>query len=204
MASASAAKAPGNRLFVLALGLLVGFVIGFVLLLSRLPVDGALSDFSAQDFKLGQGSGSGYQFYQILPDQTVARQAPPVAAIVQPQIARAAVIAPATRVVPANAQSLSPRSLAAEAYAEIPASSLGKESYFLQAGVYRSAKQAEKARAVVLLLGLKPYIEIRQGANGATGHHVRIGPLFDKSKVDEVKTRLQNGGVNYTLLRVTG
>ena len=203
MASASAAKAPGNRLFVLALGLLVGFVIGFVLLLSRLPVDGALSDFSAQDFKLGQSSGSGYQFYTVLPDQTVARQ-PPVVANVEPRIAPAPVIAPATRVVPANAQSLSPRGLAAEAYAEIPASSLGKESYYLQAGIYRSAKQAEKARAAVLLLGLQPYIEIRRGANGATGHHVRIGPLFDRSKVDEVKTRLQNGGVNYTLLRVTG
>lgn len=200
---ASADKAPGNRLFVLALGLLVGFVIGFVLLLSRLPVDGALSDFSAQDFKLGQGSGSGYQFYQVLPDQTVARQ-PPVVPSVQTQVARAAVIPPATRVVPANAQTLSARGLAAEGYAEIPASSLGKESYYLQAGVYRSAKQAEKARAAVLLLGLKPYIEIRQGANGATGHHVRIGPLFEKTKVDEVKTRLQNGGINYTLLRVTG
>ena len=35
----------GNtRVFVLALGLLVGFVIGFVILLANLPVDTTLSD----------------------------------------------------------------------------------------------------------------------------------------------------------------
>ena len=37
-------------MFVLALGLLIGFVIGFVLLLSRLPVDPGLSSLRTGEF----------------------------------------------------------------------------------------------------------------------------------------------------------
>jgi len=200
---ASTPKAPGNRLFVLALGLLVGFVIGFVMLLSRLPVDGALSNFSARDLKLGQSSGNGFQFYEVLPDQTVARR-PRIVEPVQPEVLQGTVIPPATRIVPGNAQTLSARSLAAESYAEIPASSIGQESYILQAGIYRNARDAEKARAGLLLLGLKPRIELRQASDGSIRHHVRIGPLMNRANVDAAKSRLQSGGINYTLFRIAG
>ncbi len=196
------AKAPSNRLFVLALGLLVGFVFGFVMLLSRLPVDGTLGDFSVQGIQPEVSTGSGYQFYTVLQDQTVKQQ-PRIVSKTQPEVLQA-VIPPATRIVPGSAQTLSARGLAAEGYAEIPASSFGKESYYLQAGVYSGLTDAERARAAVLLLGLDAFIEVRHGANGSTGHHVRIGPFFDKVKVTNAKQRLQKGGINYRLLRVTG
>lgn len=200
MASTPSPKVPGNRMFVLALGLLLGFVIGFVMLLSRLPVDGALHDFSVSDMRQDPANGSGYQFYTVLEDQTVGpsvRNEPAESPV-------NVVITPATRVVPGNVQNISARNLAVEGYAEIPASSLGQESYYLQAGNFRRPGDAEQARAAVLLLGLEAFIVVREDSDGTLGHRVRIGPFFDQVKVSDAKQRLQRGGINYKLIRVTG
>ncbi len=192
--------ASSSRFFVLALGLLVGFVIGFVLLLSRLPMDSTLSDFALSETRPESISGDNYQFYSILEDQTVQRNE----TILPSPVAPLQNIPPATRVVPGNVQSISARNLAAESYAEIPASNLGQESYYLQAGNFRRSAEAEQTRAAVLLLGLEAFIVVRRDSDGSTGHRVRIGPFFDQIKVTNAKKRLQKGGINYKLIRVTG
>jgi len=61
----------GSRFFVLALGLLVGFVIGFVMLLSRLPMDTTLSDFALSENRPELLINDNYQFYSRLEDQTI-------------------------------------------------------------------------------------------------------------------------------------
>ncbi|MFK8078145.1 MAG: SPOR domain-containing protein [Granulosicoccus sp.] len=192
--------ASSSRFFVLALGLLVGFVIGFVLLLSRLPMDATLSDFALSETRPESISGDNYQFYSILEDQTVRRNE----TILPSPVAPVRNIPPATRVVPGNVQRISARNLAAESYAEIPASNLGQESYYLQAGNFRRSAEAEQTRAAVLLLGLEAFIVVRRDSDGSTGHRVRIGPFFDQIKVTNAKKRLQKGGINYKLIRVTG
>jgi len=198
--STTPAAPKSNRLFVLALGLLVGFVIGFVVLLSRLPMDTTLSDFALNDSRPELLPGDSYQFYSLLEDQTVFRDE-----IALPNApSKAASIPPATRVVPGSVQTISPRSLAAEGYAEIPASSLGQESYYLQAGNFPRSSEAEQTRAALLLLGLEAFIVVRKDSDGSTGHRVRIGPFFDQAKVGNAKKRLQKGGINYKLIRVTG
>lgn len=193
-------------MFVLALVLLVGIVTGFVALLSILPVDEDLDGFALADIKNELQVSSGYQFYTKLVDQTEAPRPPSERdnTLRENTTVERAVITPATRVVPGNAQQITPRSLAAESYAEIPRSSLGQESYYLQAGNFREAVQAEQARAAVLLLGLDAFIVVRQDSNGARGHRVRIGPYFDQGKVTEAKNRLKKAGINYKLIRVTG
>lgn len=194
--------APGNRLFVLALGLLVGFVIGFVMLLSRLPVDESLGRASSSTLFASTSAGDNFEFYSVLPGQKVERK--PAAAVPVEDVTRLAVIPPATRVVPGSAQPLNARNLAAENYAEIPASSLGQESYFLQAGNFRRPDEAERARAAVMILGLDAFIVVRQDNSGAVGHRVRIGPFFDQVKVTNAKKRLRKGGIDYKVIRVTG
>lgn len=192
------ASQPANtRFFVLALGLLVGFVIGFVMLLSRLPVDSSLVDVRALE---APAVADNYEFYTVLPAERADDPVVTVAAAPQPQ----QVIQPATRVVPGNVQSINGRSLAAESYAEIPASSLGQESYFLQAGNFREPGDAERARAAVLLLGLEAFIVTRQDANGSTGHRVRIGPFFDQNRLTQAKQRLRGANIRYDIVRVTG
>ena len=192
-----------SKYFVLALGLLVGFVIGFVMLLSRLPVDSSLSDYHPTQVLGGTETvgNDNYEFYTVLPEQANANL--PVVQDVTP-IARAAVIKPATRVVPGNMQNTQRRNLAAETYAEIPASSIGQESYYLQAGSYAAAADAERMRAAVLMLGFEAFIVKRQDASGAVGHRVRIGPFFDQSRLTDAKKRLRRGNVSYDIIRVTG
>ncbi len=189
-----------TRYFVLALGLLMGFVIGFVMLLSRLPVDSSLSDYHpTQVFGEDSQNGENYEFYTVLADQ-VDDNVPQVQEVTRAQT----VIKPATRIVPGNMQNTQRRNLAAETYAEIPASSIGQESYYLQAGSYGAAADAERMRAAVLMLGFEAFIVKRQDANGKVGHRVRIGPFFDQSRLTDAKKRLRRGNVSYDIIRVTG
>ncbi len=204
----------GNtRVFVLALGLLVGFVLGFVILLANLPVDTTLSEVEiarASSPALVKARKD-YDFYTVLADSADR----PTDVVVRPDtsldgttntapVTVARVIPPATRVVPGTAQNLSRRNLASEVYAEIPAANYGQESYFLQAGNYQSAQQAEQMRAQVLLLGLDAFIVTRQEADGAVGHRVRVGPFVDQSRMIDAKKRLRKGNVPYDIIRVTG
>lgn len=197
----------GTGVLVLALGLLIGFVIGFVLLLSRLPVDPALGSFRAGELDIARDAAGDYEFYTVLADERVARptaaratEAAPLETV-RPELRP---VPPATRLVPGNAQRLDPANLAVESYREIPASSLGRESYFLQAGSYLAAEEAERARAAVLLLGLDAFIVTRRDAGGKAGHRVRIGPFVDPSRLTEAKKRLKGGRIPYEIVRVTG
>jgi cell division septation protein DedD len=188
-----------TRLLVLALGLIVGFVSGFFVLLSNLPVDRALNNFQATEVDAPVDNTGSYDFYTELPREQVVQTES-----VQDVVSVPPTIRPATRVVPGNAQTLSSRNLAAEGYAEIPASSLGQESYYLQAGNFSRPNEAERARAAVLLLGLEAFIVTRQDSAGATGHRVRIGPFFDQDRLTNAKKRLRDGKIPYEIIRVTG
>ena len=192
-----------TRLYVLALGLLVGFVAGFVMLLANLPVDTSLSDYHATRVNSAPNQSvakkNNYEFYTVLADQV---DSAPIEIV---QIAEEkTIIKPATRVVSASAQNLNTQNLADQTYAEIPASSIGQESYYLQAGSFGSAAEAEQRRAAVLLLGLEAFVVERQNAEGVSGHRVRIGPFFDQNRLTEAKKRLRRGNVAYDIVRVTG
>ena len=63
-----------SRLFVLALGLLVGFVIAFVLLLSRLPVDGIISQQSDDSNRDAEMAEIDFDYYSVLQQQEAARK----------------------------------------------------------------------------------------------------------------------------------
>ena len=189
-----------TRPFVLALGLLVGFVFAFVVLLSRLPPDTALAEYEVARAGAAERRPADYEFFTVLEQERAIETdaGAPAARAPEP------VLPPATRVVPGNAQSIDDRNLASESYAEIPASSLGQESWYLQAGNFRDPGEAERARAAVLLLGLEAFIVTRQDPSGATGHRVRIGPFFDRGRLTEAKKRLRGAQVRYEIIRVTG
>lgn len=221
MAGDSAAEVPHSRFFVLALGLLVGFVTGFVVLLAHLPVDQSVVDYQAQsdgDWPVA-GTPTKFDFYEVLAAQT-RRDEPAVSAAsvasaepaaprvetqaaTRPAAARP-IVKPATRVVPGSAQIAGTPTLAEQTYAAIPVASRGRESYFLQAGSFREPDAAERRRAAVLMLGLDAFIVTRQDASGALGHRVRIGPFYDQNRLTEAKKRLRRGEMEYEIIRVTG
>jgi len=204
MGSRSKARRSESSVFVLALGLLMGFVIGFVMLLSRMPVDSGVNALAPLTAERLSRSNTEFDYYSHLPEQSVSSAR---ATIEQPAIKVAAAtpvysgsggsidnvaipkrVEPALAVEPANG-------------AAIPTAAV-QSSYFLQAGNYRLPDQAERARAAVMMLGLDAFIVLRQDSQGSFGHRVRIGPFIDQDHLMDARDRLRQNGIPYQLIRV--
>ena len=213
-----------SRLFVLALGLLVGFVIAFVLLLSRLPIDGIISqqrDDSSREPEMAEIS---FDYYSVLQQQEAARK---------PEIERQAVTVeptvvftePPVQILPQREASPAPLVAAerpriqsqpverAEPVApvrepvpirEIPASRANQDSYYLEAGNYRDNEGAVQAQIILQRLGLNAFIVVRQNNSGEFGHRVRIGPISEQSRLDAARSTLRNNGIKPRIIRVKG
>ena len=91
----------------------------------------------------------------------------------------------------------------AKARSESPAfaSSADPFNYFIQAGAFRTAEDAEQQRARLLLLGMQAKVTEREQA-GRTVYRVRVGPFDKKDDADRVKDRLDNSSIETALVRV--
>ena len=74
-------------------------------------------------------------------------------------------------------------------------------SYFVQAGAFRTADDAESQRAKLSLIGLEAKVTERE-QSGRTVYRVRVGPFDKKEEADKQKERLEAGGVEAALVRV--
>ena len=222
-----------SRLFVLALGLLVGFVIAFVLLLSRLPVDGIVSQQSDDGNRDAEMAEIDFDYYSVLQQQEAARKPeiqrqsvavePPVVFTEPPaQILPQREASPAPLVVErplVQSQPVEPvepvATQAAEIPAgapasqpvpvrEIPASRAGQDSYYIEAGNYPDNDGALRAQTVLQSLGLDAFIVVRQNNSGDFGHRVRIGPIVEQSRLDATRSTLRNNGMQPKIIRVRG
>jgi len=72
--------------------------------------------------------------------------------------------------------------------------------YFVQAGAYRTADEAEAQRAKLALLGLDAKISERD-QGGRTVHRVRVGPM-DKADAERVRTKLEAAHLDSAMVRV--
>ena len=73
-------------------------------------------------------------------------------------------------------------------------------AYFVQAGAFRAAEDAEAQRARLLLMGVQARVSSGEQA-GRTVYRVRVGPLQNKDAADRVKERLDGNGFEATLVR---
>ena len=106
-------------------------------------------------------------------------------------------------VKPQSAQSGDPLGDLAKSRAESAPASSGSDpfNYFIQAGAYRTEKDAEQQRARLLLLGTQAKVTEREQA-GRTVYRVRVGPFSEKDDADKVKDRLDNNSIETSLVRV--
>ncbi len=74
-------------------------------------------------------------------------------------------------------------------------------SYYVQAGAYRLAEDAEAQRAKLSLAGLEAKVSERE-QSGRIVFRVRIGPLDKKDDADKVKEKLESLGLEAALVRV--
>lgn len=181
--------------FLLLLGILIGFVIGFVILLSNLPVDRSISSFNEADVEPVALRDMNYDYYSILPQQRAASRPLETRAPAE-QRRRATDVSATNKAAEIRTLQRSSR--------EIPATNKAKQTYYLQAGNYQRAADAERARIDLLRLGLDATIVMRQDQRGNYTHRVRVGPFVDQAGLSAARSRLQDGGVPFQIIRVTG
>ncbi|MFP6789200.1 MAG: SPOR domain-containing protein [Thalassolituus sp.] len=86
-----------------------------------------------------------------------------------------------------------------EAYRSTPKDNVNYE-YRLQAGSFRSANDAERLRAQLLLEGLTAYQE-GSTVNGSTWYRVFVGPFKNRSKLNKAQDTLVNMNISPLVLK---
>lgn len=72
--------------------------------------------------------------------------------------------------------------------------------FYLQAGSFQKAGQADRMKARISLLGLD--VEIQEvNVNGEDWHRVRAGPFTDPSRLKNAQKRLRGDGIDYLVTR---
>ena len=103
----------------------------------------------------------------------------------------------ATRTAPSN----DPLGELAAARAGAGAANADPFTYFVQAGAFRNASEADAQKARLSLLGMNPRVTERDQA-GRPIYRVRLGPYNSKADADSARSRLENAGVTAALVRV--
>jgi cell division protein FtsN len=73
--------------------------------------------------------------------------------------------------------------------------------YFVQAGAFRTAEDAEAQRAKLSLMGIESKVSERE-QSGRDVFRVRVGPFDRKEEADRQKEKLEASGVETALVRV--
>jgi len=115
--------------------------------------------------------------------------------------------APATPAIPVPAAPLAPVSKPATtpaapkvALAPAVASPAANGTYFLQAGAYKNASDADSVRARILLLGMQASVQ-RAEVNGVQWNRVRVGPFNRLDDMNRARIRLSDNKIESTVVR---
>ncbi|MFC4277528.1 SPOR domain-containing protein [Achromobacter aloeverae] len=76
----------------------------------------------------------------------------------------------------------------------------GKGTYYLQAGAYRSADEAEAMKARIILLGLPVAVQ-RAEVNGKALNRVRVGPFNRLDDMNRARARLGESKIEVAVMR---
>lgn len=89
------------------------------------------------------------------------------------------------------------------AKAKSAASSSGVDpfDYYVQAGAYRTNEDAETQKAKLAMMGWEARVTEREQA-GRTVFRVRVGPFSKRDDAERIKDKLDNAGLDTTLVRV--
>ena len=76
-----------------------------------------------------------------------------------------------------------------------------KEAFFLQAGAFQSAPEADNLKATLALLGYEAAIETTTLPDKGVWHRVRIGPYTNVEELNRARDALKQNGVQTTLVK---
>jgi len=90
----------------------------------------------------------------------------------------------------------------AEPSAPKEASNTGRELYYLQAGAFGSAGDADNQKAKLALMGFEAKVEATEVEGKGTLHRVRIGPYARLDDINRVRATLAQNGVDASLVKL--
>ena len=73
--------------------------------------------------------------------------------------------------------------------------------YILQAGSFKSAADADRLRAKLILLGMDTKVEEVTGKGDGTWHRVQVGPFVSRSKLSKARNTLISNNIETLLLK---
>lgn len=76
------------------------------------------------------------------------------------------------------------------------------ENFLIQTGSFRSAEEADRRRAELILMGMDVKIQKVVLSGGETWHRVQIGPFDNADKLEAAKTTLAENRVEYIVTRL--
>lgn len=76
------------------------------------------------------------------------------------------------------------------------------ERFFLQAGAFQNARDADTLRARLALLGIEARIQTATLPDKGVWHRVRVGPYTSVEELDRTRDTLKQNGVETTLVKV--
>lgn len=77
-----------------------------------------------------------------------------------------------------------------------------KEAFFLQAGAFQNAPDADNLKARLALLGVEASIETSAVPDKGIWHRVRIGPYTSVEELNRTRDTLKQNGVQTTLIKL--
>lgn len=75
------------------------------------------------------------------------------------------------------------------------------EVFYLQAGAFQKAEDAEKLKARLALLGVEAAVQAAEIADKGVLHRVRVGPFATVDEMNRARTMLAQGGVQTTVAK---
>ncbi len=84
---------------------------------------------------------------------------------------------------------------------EAPRPSEAKETFYLQAGAFQNAADAENMKARLALLGMEASIQSTTAGDRGMLNRVRVGPYSRVEDVNRVRDTLKQNGIETTLIK---
>jgi cell division protein FtsN len=200
----------GGTLLGLVLGLVIGLTIalGVAMYVTKVPMPFSNKNQSrsadqdaveAQKNKDWNPNGA-IQSKPVTPevpaDATATNPNTPAPAVTADPLATS-VPAPA---VPATAVTTPPPAATPQPANKAPATN-DPFTYFVQAGAFKSAADADAQKAKLSMMGIEAKVSEREQAGRAI-FRVRSGPFDDKEQAEKIKARLDANGMDAALVRV--
>ena len=86
--------------------------------------------------------------------------------------------------------------------AQKKASAAVKETFFLQAGAFQNAPDADNLKARLALLGIEASIQTTTLPDKGVWHRVRVGPYTSVEELNRTRDTLKQNGVDTALIKV--